>query len=116
MKPHKDLPKQAKEIFNSIVEHVETNASILPIDNLELSMLAMAYHQYFEAMRNGAKEGFLNIYSNDKGNTIQINGHQAQLNQAYANILKHSPKFGLNVADREKISAFTKTKAKPNIS
>jgi phage terminase small subunit len=74
-------------------------------------MLSMAYHQYFEAVRNGAKEGFLNIYANDKGNTIQINGHQAQLNQAYANILKHSSKFGMNAADREKISAFSEKKA-----
>jgi len=109
MKPHKDLPKEAKMIFEQIVKHLKGKS--MPIDYLELSMLSMAYHQYFEAIRNGANEGFLNMYKNGSGTTIQINGYQTQLHQAYSNILKHSSKFGMNPADREKIKAFAETKS-----
>lgn len=102
------LPKEAQKIFERIHEHVKTNGLDLKIDSLEMSMLAFSFYQFAEAVKSGIEKGFLNEYENEKGSTIQINGYQAQINQCYSNILKHSPKFGLTPGDREKITAFAK--------
>lgn len=108
MKAENYLPKEAQKIFNRIYNHVKANGLELEIDSLEMSMLAFSFYQFAEAVKNGIEEGFLNEYENDKGTTIQINGYQAQINQCYSNIMKHSPKFGLTPGDREKITAFAK--------
>ena len=109
MKPESYLPKEAKVIFERILKHVKTNDLDMEIDSLELSMLAFSFWQYSEAMKQGVKEGFTQKFKNG---TIQINGIYTLANNAHANILKHSPKFGLTPGDRVKIQAFAKKEVK----
>jgi hypothetical protein len=95
------LSPEGELILKMILDHCKDCA--LPVERLtlEASMLANSFDKY---AKNAA-------YCRDKGDTQkptdggwdQVRPQYTVMKNEYQNILKHSPKFGLNPMDFEKI-------------
>ncbi len=96
------LTKRGRKIFHEIVDHVRSHDLIFDIDVLELSMLANCYAIY-EEMSDKCKDGYIVRVTGKNGTFDQVKPEYNIMQQQYANILKHSSKFGLTPGDREKI-------------
>jgi phage terminase small subunit len=103
LEPEDYLTEGGRVYFYRICEHIKGKTEA--IDSLEISMLAQTFQMYKDAVDEGNRVGFVNVFENG---TIQINGYQTIMDKAYATILKHSPKFGLNATDRAKIASNVK--------
>jgi phage terminase small subunit len=64
-------------------------------------MLANEYDLYFSNMEFCQKNGYSFVTGSNNGYS-QIRPEFTVMKNAYQNILKHSPKFGMNPADRAK--------------
>lgn len=100
------LSDRGKKIFKQIVKHIEDNGNLmLPIDVLELSMLANSFDLYHKMI-----EDMGGIYTQECKNGTQPRAEYNIMQQCYKYILSHSGRFGMNPADREKIFAGMKKK------
>lgn len=73
------------------------------IDYLELSMLADAFVNFFEAAKFCRENGNTFEMPTKTGVYPMIRPEYNVKKNEYTNILKHSGKFGLNPGDRERI-------------
>ena len=92
-----------KEIYTRLEKHCRQQLKMFEIDDLELSMLANSFALYFETAKFCSAEGVKMTFVTEKGMYEQIRPEYTVMKNEYQNILKHSPKFGLNAADRERI-------------
>lgn len=99
------LSQTGSVIYEAIKAHCDAKLKMLDIDHYELAMLANSFDVYGRAAKLCNDEGFANKHS-------QIRPEYTVMKNEYANILKHSPKFGLNPADRMKIFKGVKEKKK----
>jgi phage terminase small subunit len=95
------LSEQGKEYYFWIKTHV-SQIGIEEIDNIEIAMLANEYDLYFSNMEFCQKHGYSFVTGSNNGYS-QIRPEFTVMKTAYQNILKHSPKFGMNPGDRNKI-------------
>lgn len=99
------LTKRGKEIFKRIVKHVKDKNLIEDIDDFELSMLANSFDVFHIAAQKCNQEdyGYIQPVTGKNGTFDQVVPEYTIMRNEYQNILKHSPKFGLNPGDRAKI-------------
>lgn len=77
-------------------------------------MLANSFDLYFQAAEFVQKHGVKQTFVNDKGiKYSQVCPEYSVMKTEYANVLKHSGKFGLNPADRKKIFSKVQKKKAP---
>jgi phage terminase small subunit len=100
------LSEQGHRIYVELQKHCK-KLKMMDIDYLELSMLANEFDCYARASKMCNEEGFANKHS-------QIRPEYTVMKTAYANILKHSGKFGLNPGDRARIFKGLDKKEKKN--
>jgi hypothetical protein len=121
MKPQPFLTDTGKGIFNQLVKHVET-AGLVDIDSFRLSDLANAMDM---VQRSSQEINFpTGKYKKDQKDGVQITsngytqvtGHVTVMDKYNKIVDTLGAKYGLTAADREKISAFSHKKDKPDIS
>jgi hypothetical protein len=104
------LNEKGQEILKMILDHCKDCA--LPVERLKLeaSMLANSFAMYDECARYCNDYGISMSFAGkekegkaEAGIYQQIRPEYTVMKNEYANILKHSPKFGLNPMDFEKI-------------
>mgnify|MGYP001791443661 CR=1 FL=1 len=105
MSPQSYLTSTGKKIFKVIYQHCQEKGIADDIDTFELSMLANAFDVFATNAALGNKKGFFNEFKNG---TVQVNAYHTICKDNYSVIMKHSPKFGLNPSDREKITKISK--------
>ena len=82
-------------IFKELKKHCKDKLKMMDIDDYELAMLANSFEVYGRVAKMCNEEGFSNSHD-------QIRAEYTVMKSEYANILKHSSKFGLNPGDRAK--------------
>lgn len=82
-------------IFKELKKHCKDKLKMMEIDDYELAMLANSFEVYGRVAKMCNEEGFSNSHD-------QIRAEYTVMKSEYANILKHSSKFGLNPGDRAK--------------
>ena len=122
------LSKNGLSIFKELEKHCKEKLNMYDVDRLELAMLANSFDLYqksakycldngvsmsfpakdapadFEDLDEDEKESVRESKSMKSGGVYQqIRPEYTVMKNEYQNILKHSPKFGLNPADRKKI-------------
>lgn len=100
MKPQPYLSAKGKKIFRAIHAHCQKLGIANDIDSFELSMLANSFDLYAVSAAYCNKHGVSQMSQSGWNQTV---AEYSVLKTEYANILKHSAKFGLNPADREKL-------------
>ena len=111
------LTKRGRLIFYQILNHIKDAGIDSPIDNIELSMLANSYDAFERAASFCNEKGFSREIESKQGSFGQIVPEYTVMRNEYSNILKHSPKYGMNPGDREKIfSGMKKVKKKVSVS
>lgn len=104
------LSKRGQQYFDILKEHT-SHIGIMEIDDIELAMLANEYDLYFTNMEFCQQYGYSFVTGSNNGYS-QIRPEFTVMKNAYQNILKHSPKFGMNPADRAKLFNISKNTAK----
>lgn len=89
------LSENGKRIYEAIEKHCRAKLKMMAIDSYELAMLANSFDCYARAAEK-CKVSFSNTHD-------QIRAEYTVMKTEYANILKHSGKFGMNPADRDRI-------------
>ncbi len=109
------LSVQGEEIFESLRVHCHAKMQMEDIDDFELAMLANSFDLYSTCAKYCLDNDIKMTFTNEKGGTYsQICPEYTVMKNEYQNILKHSAKFGLNPADRNKILSVMKpTEKKP---
>lgn len=93
------LGRRAQVWFDQIKIHAD-RLGLMDVDDIEISMLANEYETYFTAMEYCNEHGFaLKMPSGYS----QVRPEYTVMKGAYANIIKHSAKFGMTPGDRAKI-------------
>jgi len=114
------LTKRGRKIFYNIVRHIQEAGLIMAIDVMELSMLSNSFDLYERAAQkcNSISEGGAQGYEGEvkPGAQGPLAVHYQVMKYEYANILKHSPKFGLTPGDREKIFSGMKKVKKVSVT
>ena len=105
MKPQAYLTDRGVEIFEEILKYIQEKKLDENIDSFELSMLANAFDMHEQACEKMKDEGFTQITANGYS---QIRAEFTAWQKTGDYITKHSDKFGLNPAAREKVKAFAK--------
>lgn len=100
MKP--ELSNRAQLIYNELENHCRDRMGFETIFYLELTMLADAFANYFDAMEYCAKNGNVYEMQTKTGVYPMIDPNYTVKNKEYQNVLKHAPKFGINPADFDK--------------
>jgi phage terminase small subunit len=96
-------------IYKNIIAHCK-KYGIEEVDHMEMSMLANAFDMYIKYATICNKESGAIQGPFDSGYS-QVSPEYNIMKQQYDLIMKHSNKFGLNPADREKIfSSIKQTK------
>ena len=106
------LTKRGRKIFQEIITHIRDSNIIQDIDTLELSMLANSFDVYERMAQQLNEEGFSEEVITKNGSFKQIVPEYTVMKNEYANVLKHSGKFGLTPGDRQKIFGGLKKKIK----
>ena len=94
------LSENGIAIYNEILQHCQS-IGFREIDTFELAMLANSFDLYAVNA----------LFCKEKGSTQkpldggwdQVRPQYTVMKNEYANVLKHSAKFGMNPGDREKI-------------
>lgn len=100
MKAEDYLSDGGKVIFQIIHGHCDRLGVSNDIDTFELSMLANSFDMYAESARICNSKG---VSQKTKTGYSQVRAEYTVMKNEYQNILKHSPKFGLNPQDRQKL-------------
>jgi len=106
------LSKRGRLLFYRIIRHIKESDLVRDIDTLELSMLANSFDLYEKMAEECNEKGYVRPVSGKNGTFDQAVPQYTIMQQQYANIMKHSPKFGLTPGDREKIFSGMKAKKK----
>lgn len=109
------LKKRGRKIFYSIIKHIEETDLIEDIDTMEISMLSNSYEAYEVASEECNKNGYILPVTGKNGTFDQASPWYTIMKNEYANIMKHSPKYGLNPGDRHKIFGGMKKKKKAKL-
>jgi len=96
------LSPEGKTIFATLKKHCE-KLKMMDADMLELEMLANSFDLYQKSAISCRDEGAVVTIMTKTGPYAMANPAHGVMTREYANILKHSAKFGLNPGDREKI-------------
>jgi phage terminase small subunit len=88
-------------IYKTILEHCK-KYGIEEVDHMEMSMLANAFDMYIK-YATICNKGTGAIQGPFESGYAQVSPEYNIMKQQYDLIMKHSGKFGLNPADREKI-------------
>lgn len=110
------LTKRGRLIFYQILNHIKDAGIDSPIDAIELSMLANSYDAFERAADFCNRNGFSREIEAKQGSFGQIVPEYSVMKNEYSNIMKHSPKYGMNPGDREKIFNGMKKKQKADPS
>lgn len=102
------LTERGKIIFDSIIGNCK-KYGINDADNFEIAMLANSFDLYAKNAAICNKKG--TTQKPKEGGWDQVRPEYTVMKNEYNNILKHSGKFGMNPADRERI--FSKLKEAP---
>jgi phage terminase small subunit len=107
------LSPEGQIIYDVLMDHCNAKLKMMDVDNFELSMLANSFSLYADSAKICNESGVSMSFMNDKGGKYeQIRPEYTVMKNEYANILKHSAKFGLNPGDRMKIFKGVKEKKK----
>ena len=106
------VSKRGRKIFYSIVRHINDSNLMESIDIIELSMLSNSYDVFEVASAECNLNGYVLSVTGKNGTFDQSSPWYTVMKNEYANILKHSPKYGLNPGDRHKIFGGMKKKKK----
>lgn len=101
MKPQEYLSPRAKEIFFDILENLPNQDVLISTDSYELSVLASNFASYEENMTLLNKEGGTQI---TQSGYSQVRAEWTIANKAADYIAKHSDKFALSPAVRNKMA------------
>lgn len=110
------LTKRGRLIFYRILNHIKDAGIDAQIDDIELSMLANSYDCFERAAKHCNDNGFSKEIEAKQGSFGQIVPEYTVMRNEYSNILKHSPKYGMNPGDREKIFSGMKKKKKVSVN
>jgi len=97
------LSKNGLLIFQELEKHCSEKMKMYEVDKFELAMLANSFDLYATAAKYCSEHGTKMTILTERGTYFQINPEYTVMRGEYANVLKHSGKFGLNPADRERI-------------
>jgi phage terminase small subunit len=98
------LSNDGKKILKVLEKHCHEKLKMMEVDSLELSMLANSFYLYAESAKFCNENGVKLTFITEKGGEYeQIRPEYTVMKTEYQNILKHSGKFGLNPADRDRI-------------
>lgn len=106
--PEKYLSKRGRTIFFSIIKHVKEKGILEDIDTLELSMLCNSFVNYEKMAQFCSDNEYTEEVTGKNGTFKMVRPEYSIMRNEYANVLKHSGKFGINPADR--LKAFGKLK------
>jgi phage terminase small subunit len=94
------LSDAGEVVYQALLSHCNAKLKMMEVDHYELAMLANSFALYAESARFCNEEGVA-MPAGDSGYE-QIRPQYTVMKNEYANILKHSAKFGLNPGDRAK--------------
>jgi phage terminase small subunit len=98
------LNYEGLKIFKELDKHCREKLKMMDVDSFELSMLANSFCLYAESAKYCNDNGVKLTFITEKGGEYeQIRPEYTVMKTEYQNILKHSGKFGLNPADRDRI-------------
>jgi phage terminase small subunit len=98
------LNYEGRKIFKELDKHCREKLKMMDVDSFELSMLANSFCLYAESAKYCNDNGVKLTFITEKGGEYeQIRPEYTVMKTEYQNILKHSGKFGLNPADRDRI-------------
>lgn len=107
------LTKNGLLIFQQLKKHCAAKLKMMDIDDLELGMLANAFDTYASNAKYCRDNGQTYEMQTKTGVYPMVRPEYNIMKNEYAQILKHSGKFGLNPGDRDKIfKSLTKDKDK----
>lgn len=102
------LSKNGLFIFQELRKHCKKQLKMMDVDDYELKMLANSFDLYCRNADLCNKQGVsMTIITEKGGEYSQIRPEYTVMKNEYGNILKHSGKFGLNPADRDKFFKVT---------
>lgn len=107
MQPYLTTP--GKVIYKTILAHLDHQNWSHDIDTFELSMLANSFDTYAMCAEIVKKEGHT---QQTKTGFLATRPEVGIMQKCYAEILKHSAKFGLNPGDRKRIFKLAEKKRK----
>lgn len=96
------LTTQGVNIFQALKAHV-SKLGIQSADEYELAMLANSFDIYSQNAKYCKDHGTVHEMETKTGTYPMLRPEYNAMKNEYANILKHSAKFGLNPGDRAKI-------------
>lgn len=102
MKAQDYLSETGVKIFNTIVKYLKAKGVTDNINTFELSMLSNSLDLYARAANEVTEVGY--DQDNKRSGGKVMTPAYAIMKNEYANILKHSPKFGLNPTDMVKLT------------
>lgn len=112
MKDYNDfLSERGISIFRMIKNHCR-KYGITDVDHMEMAMLANSFDKYAINAKFCMENG--DTQHPKEGGWDQVRPEYSIMKFEYQNILKHSGKFGLNPADREKIFSKIKKEKRPS--
>lgn len=94
------LSESGKALYKELLNHCNQKLKMMDVDHFELSMLANSFDLYAtnaKICRDGGA-----TQKPKEGGWDQVRPEYTVMKNEYANILKHSAKFGLNPGDRAK--------------
>lgn len=98
------LSEKGLFIFKELEKHCKVKLKMMDVDKYELAMLANSFCLYIECSEYCKENGVKMTIVTEKGGVYhQICPEYTVMKSEYANILKHSGKFGLNPGDRERL-------------
>lgn len=98
------LSEKGLLIYEEIKKHVESKLRLMDADRFEMAMLANSFDLYSQCADYVKSHGVKFTITTEKGGEYeQICPEYTVMKSEYANILKHSGKFGLNPGDRERM-------------
>lgn len=100
-------------IYTELEKHCRERMGFEEIFYLELSMLADALADYFEAAEYCAENGNVYDMPTKTGTYPMVHPQHTVKVKSYANVLKHGPKFGINPADFDKLRGLKPEADKP---
>ena len=97
------LSKNGEMIYKALQKHCE-KLKMMEADSYELMMLANSFDLHSESAKLCNEDGTVMTITTEKGGTYsQVRPEYTVMKNEYQNILKHSAKFGLNPADRDRL-------------
>lgn len=106
------LTPSGKAIYKIILAHLERHNWSQDIDTFELSMLANSFDTYSMCAEIVKKEGHT---QQTKTGFLAARPEVGIMQKCYAEILKHSAKFGMNPGDRKRIFKLAEKKQRKKI-